>query len=101
MLIDAPVGKSQLSSAQATQGSCGFKLPLVCQLGTIKAGHTATVRVRLQVTHVGTLRNLAVTGSGATETRLRDNLTVAHAVAVSENLKVTGCSATVRAHPAC
>jgi hypothetical protein len=85
----------------SSQGSCGFDLPLVCQLGTIKAGHTATVRVRLQVTHVGTVRNIAVTGSGATESRLRDNIAVAHAVAVSQNTKVIGCSAVVRAHPAC
>ena len=47
---------------------------------TIKAGHSAVVRVRLQVTQVGTVRNIAVTGSGATETRLRDNLAVARAV---------------------
>jgi hypothetical protein len=57
--------------------------------------------VRLQVIQVGTVRNLAVVGSGATETRLRDNVAAAHAVTVGENLKVTGCPASVRAHPAC
>ena len=50
---------------------------------------------------VGTVRNIAVTGSGASEARLRDNVAVAHAVVVSENPKVTGCSASVQAHTAC
>jgi hypothetical protein len=101
IVVDEPLGKPQLRSAHPSQGSCRFGLPLVCQLGTINAGHTATVLVRLQVTHVGTVRNLAVTGSAATESRLGDNIAVAHAVAVSQNLKVTGCTASVRAHAAC
>lgn len=101
MVVDVPAGKPQLSSSHPSQGSCGNRLPLICQLGTIDAGHSATVLVRLQVTHVGTVRNLAVVGSGATEARLRDNVAVAHAVAVRENLKVTGCSASVRARAAC
>jgi uncharacterized repeat protein (TIGR01451 family) len=101
MVLDAPTGKPNLSSSHPSQGSCGYRLPLVCQLGTIKAGHTATVLVRLQVTQVGTARNLAVVGSGATETRLRDNVAVAHAVAVGENVRVTGCTAAVRAQAAC
>jgi uncharacterized repeat protein (TIGR01451 family) len=101
MVVDAPTGKPNLSSSHPSQGSCGYRLPLVCQLGTINAGHTATVLVRLQVTRVGTVRNLSAVGSAATETRLRDNVAVAHAVAVGENLSVTGCSATVRAQAAC
>lgn len=101
MLVDAPAGQPQLYSAHSSQGSCRDQLPLICQLGTIPAGHSATVLVRLQVTHVGTVRNLAVVGSGATESRLRDNVAVARAVTVGENLRVTGCSASVRARPAC
>ena len=101
MLIDAPAGHPQLYSAHPSQGTCGGGLPLICRLGTITAGHSATVLVRLQVIQVGTVRNLAMAGSAATETRLRDNLAAAHAVAVGENLKVTGCPASVRAHPAC
>jgi uncharacterized repeat protein (TIGR01451 family) len=101
VVVDAPAGKPQLSSSHPSQGTCRFGLPLVCQLGTIDAGHSATVRVRLQVIQVGTVRNLAVVGSGATESRLSDNVALAHPVAVSENLKVTGCPASARAHPAC
>jgi uncharacterized repeat protein (TIGR01451 family) len=101
VVVDAPAGQPQLYSAHPSQGTCGGGLPLICRLGTIAAGHFATVLVRLQVIQVGTVRNLAVAGSGATETRLRDNVAAAHAVAVGENLKVTGCPASVRAHPAC
>lgn len=101
MVVDAAAGKPELSSSHPSQGTCGDRLPLACQLGTIKAGHAATVTVRLEVTHVGTVRNLAVVGSGATEARLRDNVAVAHAVVVSESPTVTGCSASVTAHAAC
>jgi len=101
VVVDEPAGRPQLYSAHPSQGTCGGGLPLICRLGTIAAGHSATVLVRLQVIQVGTVRNLAVVGSGATESRLRDNVAAAHAVAVGENLKVTGCPASVRAHPAC
>ena len=101
MIVDAAAGKPLLSSAHPSQGSCGDQLPLACQLGTIRAGHSATVRVHLEATQVGTVRNVAVTGSGASEARLRDNVATARAVVVSENPKVTGCSASVQAHTAC
>jgi uncharacterized repeat protein (TIGR01451 family) len=101
MLVDQPTGGPTLFSSLPSQGTCGGRLPLLCQLGTIAAGGRATVRVRLQVVKVGTVRNLAIVGSGATEARLTDNLTAAHAVAVGENVKVTGCASSVRAHTAC
>ena len=101
VVVDEPAGKPQLYSAHPSQGTCGGGLPLICRLGTIAAGHSATVLVRLEVIQVGTVRNLAVVGSAATESRLRDNVAAAHAVTVGENLKVTACPASVRAHPAC
>lgn len=100
---EQPGAAAQLVSARTTQGTCGEELPLVCRLGTVEAGASATIVVRLQVTDVGRLRNVAVVGSSSTEARLADNIGVA-GVVVRHNPRIDACASSARpprAHAAC
>jgi uncharacterized repeat protein (TIGR01451 family) len=93
VLGDRPRTGTLLVSADPSQGTCGERLPLVCPLGNLAPGASATVSVRLRMTEPGTTRNFAAVGSASNETRLFDNLAVAAAVAVGESPAVTGCAA--------
>lgn len=71
----APSGISYLT-ASPSQGTCTVEPALVmCNLGTLASGATATVTVTGRATAVGTHVNVAtVTGSGGTEANPADNV---------------------------
>ena len=100
VVADQPASSADLVSARPSQGSCNERLPVVCRLGTIPAGGQASVHVRLRLTAPGTTRNFAVVGSGAVESRLRNNVAVA-GVQVTQPPDLSGCASAVRAHIAC
>ena len=59
-LADEPQGGVGVVSARSSQGACTTKLPVVCSLGTIDAGATVTITIRLAVTTAhSSLRNQA------------------------------------------
>ncbi len=62
---DQPLGEVVLHSAKLTRGSCTQTLPSTCQLGTVPAGHTATIAIAVVPTKAGTLTNRAVLGSAS------------------------------------
>ncbi len=64
VLTQNPVGQVTLVSATTTQGSCTLARPLVCNLGTLAAGASVTVRQVVRTRTVGTL----TTNASATTT---------------------------------
>jgi Domain of unknown function DUF11 len=62
-IIDQPLGRARFVFARPSQGSCGESLPVVCDLGTLAAGATATVRVGIISPDPGRLLNRAVAGT--------------------------------------
>jgi uncharacterized repeat protein (TIGR01451 family) len=57
VLKDWLPGKTTIVSSTASQGSCSGTRPVVCSLGTVTAGQTATVTVVANVDHTGELRD--------------------------------------------
>ncbi|HEV7493013.1 DUF11 domain-containing protein [Baekduia sp.] len=103
VLGDKPGAHAQLVSARTTAGDCGQQLPLLCRLGTVNAGASETIGVRLRVTATGPLHNVAMVGSSSNETSLVDNIAVA-GVFVRHNPRVEGCASAAqrpRARAAC
>lgn len=101
---DQPISDLQLVSANPTQGSCNEEVPLVCRLGTIEAGHSARITVRMRVTAPGTARNVAIIGSSASEARLSDNIAASATVHVHPRREPAACASVasdVIAHAAC
>jgi uncharacterized repeat protein (TIGR01451 family) len=64
-----------ITSARPSHGSCqlGPTYP-VCNLGTIKAGHSATITVNAVPQHAGTLVNRVAVGSASAEATLKTNV---------------------------
>lgn len=60
---DQPLGSARLVFARPSSGSCLEGLPLRCNLGTIPAGGSETVRVGIISADPGKLVNLAIAGS--------------------------------------
>lgn len=100
VVADRPGRGAQLMSATPSQGSCRQSLPLVCRLGRIDPGESATVGVRLRMTRPGVVPNLAVVGSASSELRLRDNLAVA-AARVLRRPRPGACPSSPRARASC
>ncbi|HWC32101.1 MAG TPA: DUF11 domain-containing protein, partial [Actinomycetota bacterium] len=67
----------------ASQGSCTGGTPqVVCELGTLRSGGTATVRIRVVPTRQGTISNTATASSTTTDPDPSDN-TVAEPTTVN------------------
>ncbi len=69
-VVDQPQENVKLVSATPSQGSCASSLPLSCDLGTIDAGHSATVTVQLKALYPGPLVNFGVLGTVTHDARL-------------------------------
>jgi hypothetical protein len=67
VILDQPLGPARLIFARPDQGSCGESLPVVCELGTLAAGQTATVRVGIISPRPGLLLNRAVAGTDSND----------------------------------
>lgn len=72
-LIDEPQGAATLVSASTDAGSCGTHLPLVCPLGTLAPGATASLTVRMKARSPGLFVNRAVVGTETAETTVRNS----------------------------
>ena len=75
VVADDPGPNAQLVSAKPSQGGCNERLPLICRLGALDAGASATILVRVRAVGTPTISNLAVVGSATPETRLDNNST--------------------------
>ena len=71
VVADDPGPNAQLVSANPSQGGCNESLPLICRLGALGAGETATILVRVRAVGTPTISNLAVVGSATQETQTR------------------------------
>lgn len=68
VVTDRVAGPAEILSARPSQGTCVVGDHTVrCELGTISAGGTATVRVRVRPDELGTLVNRVGVTSGATD----------------------------------
>jgi hypothetical protein len=65
-----PDGGARLVGVHPSQGRCSPSLPLMCYLGALGPGETATVTVRLRPTRTGLFRNFAVAGLSTHDPRL-------------------------------
>jgi uncharacterized repeat protein (TIGR01451 family) len=74
VVADDPGPNAQLVSARPSQGGCNERLPLICRLGALDAGATATILVRVRAVGTPTISNVAVAGSATAETRLDNNV---------------------------
>jgi uncharacterized repeat protein (TIGR01451 family) len=72
-LIDEPQGAATLVSATTDAGSCGEHLPLVCPLGSLEPGATASLTVRMKARSPGLFVNRAVVGTETTEASVRNS----------------------------
>lgn len=62
-VVDTPGLPMRIRSIATSQGDCARRLPVACDLGTIAAGQTVTIRIVAQPRAAGVLRNTAsVTG---------------------------------------
>jgi uncharacterized repeat protein (TIGR01451 family) len=75
---DQPLGQATIVSARSSPGRCATSPRVVCQVGTLKAGAGAVIKVRLiPKTRSSHFINRAVAGSATSETTLANN--TAHA----------------------
>ncbi len=72
-LIDEPQGAATLVSATTDAGSCGEHLPLVCPLGSLQPGATASLTVRMKARSPGLFVNRAVVGTETAEASVRNS----------------------------
>jgi hypothetical protein len=78
VLADQPRGHATVVSVDNPAGACTTRLPIICRLGTIRAGDTVTITVRLAVdTTSSTLTNRAVAGTATSERTLTNNISQA------------------------
>jgi uncharacterized repeat protein (TIGR01451 family) len=84
VVADRLAADTVLVSARPSQGRCflrGTRL-LVCPLGDLEPGASATIRVRVQQVDPGAGLNVAVVGGGSPEDVLRNNVAAARVAAV-------------------
>ncbi len=62
-VVDQPLGPARLVFARPERGTCREALPVTCDLGTLDAGASATVRVGIISPTPGLLLNRAVAGT--------------------------------------
>jgi hypothetical protein len=73
-MAEKPRHGGQIIGARPSQGSCAQHGELlVCRLGTLEPGASATIRVRVRATAEPALDNLAVAGSSVLDATLRNN----------------------------
>jgi uncharacterized repeat protein (TIGR01451 family) len=79
VLGDQPLGSAAVVGAHTNVGSCKTRLPVICQLGTLKRGAKVTLTIALRVqTGKATFTNLAVVGTATAERTLANNSATAH-----------------------
>jgi uncharacterized repeat protein (TIGR01451 family) len=108
VVADDPGPNAQLVSAKPSKGACNERLPLICKIGALDPGETATVLVRVRAVGTPRISNLAVAGSATPETTL-DNNSDRDSVRVRSQGGTLGqienrreaCPASVVAHMAC
>jgi uncharacterized repeat protein (TIGR01451 family) len=66
-VIDQPLGPARLVFARPDRGTCFEGLPVTCELGTLDAGQTATVRVGIISPTPGLLLNRVVAGTDSND----------------------------------
>jgi Domain of unknown function DUF11 len=66
-VVDQPLGSARLVFARPSVGTCGESLPVRCELGTLAAGATATIRVGIISPRPGELTNRAIAGTASAE----------------------------------
>jgi uncharacterized repeat protein (TIGR01451 family) len=101
VVADRLAAGTVLVSARPSQGSCaqrGTRL-VVCPLGDLAPGASATIRVRVQQVDPGAGVNVAVVGAGSPEEVLRNNVAAARVSAVQR--PPGACPASVLARAAC
>jgi uncharacterized repeat protein (TIGR01451 family) len=84
VVADRLAAGTVLVSARPSQGRCferGTRL-LICPLGDLDPGASATIRVRVQQVDPGAGVNVAVVGAGSPEDVLRNNVAAARIAAV-------------------
>src|SRR4051794_32966047 len=74
---ESSIPRGQLASSHPSQGSCNELTPLVCSLGAIAPGASASIRVGVRAIGTPVMTNLAVVGSGELESTLHDNIAAA------------------------
>jgi uncharacterized repeat protein (TIGR01451 family) len=79
----------ELVSAAPSQGTCDSGRPLVCSLGTLAAGATATVEVTVQTAKRGVVVNRATVDSGLAESDPSDNADIVRTPVRGTDLVVT------------
>jgi uncharacterized repeat protein (TIGR01451 family) len=72
-LIDLVPQDAYLLSVSPSQGRCSQAPVSVCRLGSLAAGESATVEVRLTATHTGVLRNTAFGNAAPTDPTAGNN----------------------------
>ena len=66
-VVDQPLGPARLVFARPDRGSCGEVLPVTCELGTLAAGESASIRVGIVSPTPGLLMNRAVAGTDSND----------------------------------
>jgi uncharacterized repeat protein (TIGR01451 family) len=103
VVADRLAAGTVLVSADPSQGRCfmrGTRL-LVCPLGDLEPGASATIRVRVQQVDPGAGLNVAVVGGGSPEDVLRNNVASARVTAVQRPPGACPASARPVARAAC
>jgi uncharacterized repeat protein (TIGR01451 family) len=101
VVADRLAAGTVLVSADPSQGRCflrGTRL-LVCPLGDLEPGASATIRVRVQQVDPGAGVNVAVVGAGSPEDVLRNNVAAARIAALQR--PPSACPAGALARAAC
>jgi uncharacterized repeat protein (TIGR01451 family) len=73
-VIDTPSLPVRIRSVRASVGRCTATTPVRCDLGTLAAGASATVRIVVQPRAAGTLRNSASVTGDVPDPRAENNL---------------------------
>lgn len=88
VLNDQTESGATLVSVSTSQGSCGRKLPLHCELGDIAKGAKATIRVVVTPHHAGRFENHAVVGLANPDPDFAKNTAHAHVLVRSRRKRV-------------
>ncbi len=84
ILDDQPLGPAVVVSAHTNVGSCTSRVPITCQLGTLKPRAKVNLTVRLQVAgHAAHFTNRAVVGGATYDPNLSNNVARATVMVVA------------------
>lgn len=103
VLGDQPRAAATVVAVHTPVGHCRAQTPIVCQLGTLTAGASVTITVRMRVsTHGSSFVNRAVVRTSTLEQNLADNVADARVKVASPPPPVVGCPSArdARAGPA-